>query len=154
MHVHLVGNGQAGSGCWLRPGLMHRMLADWMLKQIGLPVSWRAPEFDEAYVELLVRWLRESAITHAVLLAHEEVYDEHGHKLKFGSFHIPNNYLFTVCRAHPELLPAVSIHPRGSQFSKSQCRLGGESTAARPRHLPAPSDLVVSWAHPLHALGL
>ena len=111
MHVHLVGNGQSGSGCWLRPGFMHRMLSDWMLKQIGLPVSWRAPAFDTAYVELLVRWLRESAITHAVLLAHEEVYDEHGHKLKFGSFHIPNDYLFAVCREHPELLPAVSIHP-------------------------------------------
>ena len=111
MHVHLVGNGHNGNGCWLRPGLMHRMLADWMLKQIGLPVSWRAPEFDDAYVELLVRWLRESALSHAVLLAHEEVYDGHGHKLKFGSFHIPNDYLFAVCRAHPELLPAVSIHP-------------------------------------------
>ncbi len=111
MHVHLVGNGHRGNGCWLRPGLMHRILADWMLKQIGLPVSWRTPEFDEAYVELLVRWLRESSLTHAVLLAHEEVYDKHGHKLKFGSFHIPNDYLFTVCHAHPELLPAVSIHP-------------------------------------------
>ena len=111
MHVHLVGNGHGGNGCWLRPGLMHRMLADWMLRQIGLPVSWRAPEFDDAYVELLVRWLSESALTHAVLLAHEEVYDEHGRKLKFGSFHIPNDYLFAVCRAHPELLPAVSIHP-------------------------------------------
>ncbi len=110
-HVHLVGNGLRGSGCWLRPGWMHRMLAGFMLRQIGLPVSWRAPEFDEAYVALLVRWLRESALTHAVLLAHEEVYDEHGRKLNFGSFFVPNDCLFAVCRAHPELLPAVSIHP-------------------------------------------
>lgn len=111
MHVHLVGNGLAGSGCWLKPGFMHRLLADWMLKQIGLTVSWRTREFDEAYVDLLVRWLRESAISHAVLLAHEEVYDEHGRKLNFGSFHVPNDYLFSICRRHPELLPAVSIHP-------------------------------------------
>lgn len=111
MHVHLVGNGHDGNGCWLRPGLMRRMLANWMLRQLGLPVSWKAPEFDAAYVALLVRWLRESAITHAVLLAHEEVYDASGRKLKFGSFHVPNDYLFAVCRAHPELLPAVSIHP-------------------------------------------
>jgi len=111
MHVHLVGNGHHGNGCWLRPGWMHRMLASFMLRQIGLPVSWKAPEFDESYVALLVRWLRESALTHAVLLAHDEVYDEHGRKLKFGSFYVPNDYLFAVCRAHPELLPAVSIHP-------------------------------------------
>ncbi len=111
MHVHLVGNGLTGNGCWLRPGFMHRLLANWMLRQIGLRVSWRVPEFDAAYVELLTRWLRESALTHAVLLAHEEVYDASGKKLNFGSFHIPNDYLFAVCREHPELLPAVSIHP-------------------------------------------
>jgi predicted TIM-barrel fold metal-dependent hydrolase len=46
-----------------------------------------------------------------VLLAHDEVYDASGRKLKFGSFHIPNDYLFAVCRQHPQLLPAVSIHP-------------------------------------------
>ena len=111
MHVHLVGNGLSGNGCWLRPGWMHRILAGFMMRQLGLPISWRAPEFDTSYVSLLVRWLRESALTHAVLLAHEEVYDEHGRKLKFGSFHVPNDYLFQVCRTHPEFLPAVSIHP-------------------------------------------
>lgn len=113
MHVHLVGNGrgQPSSGCWLHPGWTHRLLANWMLRQIGLPLSWKSPEFDAAYVKLLSRWLRESAITHAVLLAHEEVYDASGRKLKFGSFYIPNDYLFAVCREHPEMLPAVSIHP-------------------------------------------
>lgn len=111
MHVHLVGNGAGGNGCWLRPGFTHRMLADWMLRQLGLTVSWRAPGFDSTYVELLVRWLRESALTHAVLLAHDEVYDPSGQRLKFGSFHVPNDYLFAICRGYPELLPAVSIHP-------------------------------------------
>ncbi len=111
MHVHLVGNGRQGSGCWLRPGWMHRLLAKFMLKQLGLPVSWDAVNFDESYVALLIRWLRKSAITHAVLLAHEEVYDVSGNKLKFGSLYVPNDYLFAVCREHPEFLPAVSIHP-------------------------------------------
>lgn len=50
---------------------------------------------------------------HAVLLAHDEVYDAGGRKLKFGSFYVPNHYLLTVCRSHPELLPAVSVHPGG-----------------------------------------
>jgi predicted TIM-barrel fold metal-dependent hydrolase len=90
---------------------MHRLLADWMLRQIGLAVSWRAPEFDAAYVDLVARLVKESGVSHAVLLAHEEVYDASGGKLKFGSFHVPNDYLFSVCRHHPQLLPAVSIHP-------------------------------------------
>jgi uncharacterized protein len=111
MHVHLVGNGRSGSGCWLSPGWMHRLLAKFMLRQIGLPMSWDAEEFDREYVSLLARWMRESALTHAVLLAHEEVYDTAGNKLKFGSFHVPNDCLFSVCSAYPEFLPAVSIHP-------------------------------------------
>ena len=111
MHVHLVGNGLSGSGCWLKPPFLHRFLADWMLRQLGLKVSWRAPEFEDAYVDLLTRWLRDSPVSHAVLLAHEEVYDHSGQKLNFGSLHVPNDYVFAVCRRHPELLPAVSIHP-------------------------------------------
>jgi hypothetical protein len=111
MHVHLVGNGLSGSGCWLKPPFLHRFLADWMLRQLGLKVSWRAPEFDDAYVNLLTSWLRDSPVSHAVLLAHEEVYDHSGQKLNFGSLHVPNDYVFAVCRRHPELLPAVSIHP-------------------------------------------
>ena len=111
MHVHLVGNGLKGSGAWLRPGFMHRLLAGFMLRQIGLRTHWNHQDFDEDYVGLLIRWLRESAISHAVLLAHDEVYDDKGRKLDFGSFHIPNDYLLKVCAEHPEFLPAVSIHP-------------------------------------------
>ncbi len=111
MHVHLVGNGRAGSGCWLKPKFMHRVLAGFMLRQIGLKCQLDSPEFDEAYVDLLIRWLRESALTHAVLLGHEEVYHPSGKKMDFGSFYVPNDYLLAVCARHPELLPAVSIHP-------------------------------------------
>jgi predicted TIM-barrel fold metal-dependent hydrolase len=45
------------------------------------------------------------------LLAQDEVYDEEGKKMNFGSFHVPNDYLFKVCRENPEFVPAVSIHP-------------------------------------------
>ena len=47
----------------------------------------------------------------ALLLAQDEVYDETGRKLDFGSFYVPNAYLFQVCARHPEFVPAVSIHP-------------------------------------------
>jgi predicted TIM-barrel fold metal-dependent hydrolase len=45
------------------------------------------------------------------LLAQDEVYDETGKKLEFGSFYVPNEYLFKVCARRPEFVPAVSIHP-------------------------------------------
>lgn len=111
MHVHIVGNGQAGSGCRLRLEGGHRWLADFMLHQLGMDVSWRAPGFDAAYVDLLLRWLRTSALTHAVILAHEEVYHEDGNRLDFGSLHVPNDYVLRLSREFPDFLPGVSIHP-------------------------------------------
>jgi predicted TIM-barrel fold metal-dependent hydrolase len=45
------------------------------------------------------------------LLAQDEVYNEDGTKRQFGSFHVPNGYLFSICEKYPEFLPAVSIHP-------------------------------------------
>ena len=39
MHVHIVGNGSGGTGCWLRVRGWHRPLAGLMLRQIGLPAS-------------------------------------------------------------------------------------------------------------------
>lgn len=111
-HVHLVGNGLAGSGCWLRvPRGWHRWLAEFMRRRVGLPTRLDDPGFDAAYVANLVGLLHGSGLDRALLLAQDEVYGDDGRKLDFGSFHVPNDHLFAVCRAHPEFLPAVSIHP-------------------------------------------
>ncbi len=111
MHVHIVGNGLRGSGCRLKLHGWHRRLADFMLHQLGMTVSWDRPEFDETYVALLLHWLRTSALTHAVILAHEEVYHDDGSRLDFGSMFIPNDYVLRLAREHPDFLPGVSIHP-------------------------------------------
>ncbi|MGL4401471.1 MAG: amidohydrolase family protein, partial [Luteolibacter sp.] len=58
-----------------------------------------------------VEMLRTSSLDHALLLAQDEVYHEDGSKRRFGSFHVPNDYLFSICETYPEFLPAVSIHP-------------------------------------------
>ena len=67
MHVHIVGNGLRGSGCWLKIGTAHRPLAAFMLRHIGVGVSTRAPEFDEAYTNHLAKLVRESSLSAAVI---------------------------------------------------------------------------------------
>lgn len=110
-HVHLVGNGRKGNGCWVKMKGWHRMVGLMMSRTIGMPVTIEDDDFDSIYVERLVRDVQESAIDQAVLLAQDEVYHEDGSKRDFGSFYVPNDYLFEVCAKHPEFIPAVSIHP-------------------------------------------
>ncbi len=131
MHVHLVGNGRRGSGCWLRLGgtWWQKPLAAFMLHHIGLGgTATTARDFDERYVEHLLRCVRESSIDSIVLLAQDEVYEPNGTKRPdLGTFYIPNDYLLRLCRAHPEFLPAVSIHPaRPDALDElERCLVGG-----------------------------
>lgn len=111
MHVHIVGTGAGGTGCWLRVKGWHLPLAAFMTRHIGL--SWKAfsGDFDRLYIQRLLEMVRGSSLSAAVILAHDEVYDEQGRKLNLGSFYVPNDYVLRLAEEHPEFLPAVSIHP-------------------------------------------
>jgi predicted TIM-barrel fold metal-dependent hydrolase len=63
----------------------------------------------------------------ALLLAQDEVYEDDGRKMDFGSFYVPNEYLFKVCDRHPEFVPAVSIHPgrKDALEELERCLAGG-----------------------------
>src|SRR6266850_3645879 len=113
MHVHMVGNGLAGSGCWLQVKGWHRPLAAYMLRHIGLGrASLTGADFDEEYVANLLRLVRESSLGQIVILAHDNVYGPDGKIMKgAGSFYVPNEYVLKLARVHPEFIPAVSIHP-------------------------------------------
>ncbi len=110
-HVHLVGNGLKGGGCWLKMSGWHRMMGGLMAKMVAMPISFLHEDFDEVYVARIVEMLQTSSLDYALLLAQDEVYHEDGSKRRFGSFHVPNEYLFSICERHPEFLPAVSVHP-------------------------------------------
>lgn len=110
-HVHLVGNGRSGNGSWMRLGGWHWMMGEMMRRCISMPVGVTHEDFDHIYVERLLLHLRESSLDQALLLAQDEVYHSDGKKRDFGSFHVPNDHLFSVCEKHPEFLPAPSIHP-------------------------------------------
>ena len=89
----------------------HRIMGEMMRRSIGMPVGVKDPEFDRIYVERILQHVRESSLDHALLLAQDEVYSPDGRKRDFGSFYVPNEYLFEVCEKHPEFLPAASVHP-------------------------------------------
>src|SRR5207247_5364813 len=128
IHVHVVGNGTGGTGCWLRVGRWHRPLAGLMLRHIGLPASAMKGELDRLYAERLLQLVRESSLGAAVILAHDQVYHEHGEVMEgVGSFYVPNDYVLGLARAHPEFLPAVSIHPARHDALEelARCLAGG-----------------------------
>jgi hypothetical protein len=111
-HVHIVGTGAGGTGCWLRVSGWRRALAGIMLRHVGLPGDALRRDFDALYVEHLLQQLRQSSLAAALILAHDEVYDSDGRKLEgAGSFYVPNSYVLQLARQHEEFIPAVSIHP-------------------------------------------
>jgi len=110
-HVHLIGNGLSGSRCWSRLNFYRAFAARFLLKGIGFPLPPDDPGFDDAYAGFLAAQVRESPLSHALVLAFDEVYDADGRKLDAGSFHVSNRWVLEVAKRHPELLPAISIHP-------------------------------------------
>lgn len=82
-----------------------------MCRMIGMPVGFEHDDFDEVYVKRLHEHVTQSSLDQVLLLAQDEVYNEDGGKRDFGSFHVPNDYLFSICTKYPVFLPAVSIHP-------------------------------------------
>jgi len=112
MHVHLVGNGSSGSGCWLRPRGIHTYLYQYMLSQLGLPEGSLTGNLDELYLEKLLKDLQESSIDAAVILAMDNIYDEQGKIMEGqGVFYVPNDHILKLAKQYPQLIPAVSIHP-------------------------------------------
>jgi predicted TIM-barrel fold metal-dependent hydrolase len=111
-HVHVVGNGTGGTGCWYRPRGFTRLGAPLMLREVGLPASALRGDLDGLYAEQLRRFVRESSLDAAVVLAQDESYRESGEKIEnVGSFYVPNDFVLRLAREHREFLAAVSIHP-------------------------------------------
>src|SRR5688500_15613127 len=109
-HVHIVGNGTGGTGCWLRPPGWRWPLQALMVRHIGLPLSALKGDLDRLYVEKLLEWIRTSTLDAAVILAQERVYDSNGQVMAdFGTAYVPNDYVLRLAKQNREFLPAVSI---------------------------------------------
>jgi uncharacterized protein len=113
MHVHVVGNGSGGTGCWVRTPAWRWPLQAFMARHIGLPVSALSGDLDRLFADRLVELVRASSLDAVVILAQEQVYHEDGRLMEgVGTAHVPNDYVFQLAREHPDIfLPAASIHP-------------------------------------------
>jgi predicted TIM-barrel fold metal-dependent hydrolase len=112
MHVHIVGNGTGGTGCWYRPMGFTRLGAPLLLRAVGLPQSALRGDLDGLYAARLLELVRGSSLDAVVILAQEDPYTENGERIEGrSSFYVPNEYVLALGRRHPEFLPAVSIHP-------------------------------------------
>ncbi|MCB1064381.1 MAG: amidohydrolase family protein, partial [Verrucomicrobiae bacterium] len=113
-HVHLVGDGTSGSGCWIRMDWPHqKFLSRMMLREAGISPGVLNRDLDTCYVERLAEQVRESDLDAAVLLAQDVPHADDGEPIpNKAGFFVPNDYLLDVCERHPDLfIPAASIHP-------------------------------------------
>jgi hypothetical protein len=82
MHVHVVGNGSGGTGCWIRSSFWRGPMQSFMCRHIGLSEKALKGDLDRLFVEKLLEWVRDSSLDAAVILAHEQVYHEDGPLMK------------------------------------------------------------------------
>jgi len=112
-HVHLAALDDGSNGCHLA-GHFQRSLAGRLLRlKLGLPPGGDAAALNRIYLDKLLGALRSSRfVARALVLALDAVHREDGSReLAASSLVTSNDYVLKVCREHPELLPAASVHP-------------------------------------------
>ena len=134
-HVHVVGTGTGGTGCWYRPCGFTRIGEPLLVRAVGLTRrDLYGPDFDRNYIEKLLEFVRGSSlIDRAMLLAHELPHRDDGTPMpERSSFYVPNRYVLELARQHPEFLAAVSIHPsRKDALDELETCLAGGAAALK-----------------------
>jgi len=112
-HVHFVGDGSNGSGCWLRCStLLDRIVEPVVKAQAGILKSSRQLGVDQAYEERLIGLIDSSSLDSVLLLAMDYPYDPSGNCLKGkAKFYVPNDHVLGLAKKYSQIIPACSIHP-------------------------------------------
>ncbi len=132
-HVHLLGVGDEGSGCFLSERQRTHSLSSFtpanysfLLRLLGLKQNGH---MDRDYVAVLVDQLQRSSLEKALLVGQDGRYDQDGRFDRAATnFYVPNEYLLGVAREHPDLfVPCVSINPkrRDALEELERCAEGG-----------------------------
>ncbi|MHC4401572.1 MAG: amidohydrolase family protein [Planctomycetota bacterium] len=111
IHVHLAGNGDAGSGCRLSTRFADRVVFKVLMRRMRV---WeRAQTFDEGYVLAVAELLRDSSLDKGAVMGLDAVYHRNG-KPDWRNTHVyvPNDYVFEVVSRYPDVMvPCVSVNP-------------------------------------------
>lgn len=112
-HVHFVGDGSNGSGCWLRTSsLLDRIIEPIVKAQAGIFLSSKKLGVDQAYEKKLIELIEQSTLDALLLLAMDYPYDLDGNSIKNkAKFYVPNDHVLSLARKYPQIIPACSIHP-------------------------------------------
>jgi hypothetical protein len=111
-HVHFVGNGSAGSGCWFRLRGWPRAAAPWLMRSMGLRRADLQGDLDRIYWERLREHLAGSSLDAVAVFAQDAVYREDGVLWEGrGTFYVPNDVVLRLAQEDARVLPVVSIHP-------------------------------------------
>ena len=112
-HVHFVGDGSNGSGCWLRCStLLDRIVEPVVKAQAGILKSSYQLGVDQAYEERLINLIGSSSLDAVLLLAMDYPYDPSGNCLKKkAKFYVPNDHVLRLAKKYSQIIPACSIHP-------------------------------------------
>ncbi|RDV38195.1 hypothetical protein DV096_10300 [Bradymonadaceae bacterium TMQ3] len=110
-HVHLMGINPR-NGCYVSPNLSGGWAFAWLSRALGLAGVSRE-DLDQAYAAQVLRWVEESELDAAGLLAFDAIYDAAGHyDHERTRVYISNDYLFEVCARSEKLLPIASVNPQ------------------------------------------
>lgn len=111
VHVHILGTGVGGTGCWMHDDMRRSIPVRAGLWNLRLSAA--QPDLDARYVDYLIRRLHGAGfLKQVVALAMDYVYSTSGARDAARTpFFTPNDYVARLAAAHPELLFGASIHP-------------------------------------------
>lgn len=137
-HAHLLGNGDAGSGCSVNPASLEWQHPVEMLRRKVILnaacVPDDAPSVDRAYVERLASLCEAfPAGARWWLFAFEQACDGQGRpQPALSTFHVPDAYAAAVARANPRFEWVASIHPyREDALQRLDAALAGGAVALK-----------------------
>ena len=111
VHVHMLGVGTGGSGCWMHDEMKSSIQARAELWNLRLSID--QPDLDQAYVDYLrSRIHRAGFLKQVVLLAQDYTHTERGERDTARTpFYTPNDFVARLAREYSEFLFGASIHP-------------------------------------------
>ncbi len=111
VHVHALGTGAGGTGCWMSDEMRSSIQTRAGLWNLRLAID--QPDLDAQFISYLRdRMQRAGFLKQAVLLAQDYVYSSDGRRdEQHTPFYTPNEYVARMAREHAEFIFGASIHP-------------------------------------------